>query len=691
VGWQHTEAAKHADAASVRAHALTVEASEIRAKSQDLQQIALTLFAQERDQLARARSVRQARLFTDQGSAATTLGGGRWNALADSTDDKLGKLAAERALPDSPAVGDVTEKPYRPAADALFPARFQARGERAATEKLALRDATNERNVEWDKRGNRYVAALAMLGTALYLFGFSLSRHVKDVRGYFLGTGFALLLIAGGWALINILVPVRSYPDRAAEHFARGHALLVSATGPKGYQRAESHFDEAIELRPTFVGAYEERQDATWQGATPQRATFSSLTTSNALEDAIDDLETARYLGAESSAVTSTLGFAKVLLGLRTGDSELMEESVELGEEALREDESNAVAHSNLAVANLALGRIPEAREGYAEAARRRPDDLALASGWLSGTLTDLDLVGSHRRALRDEVRRFKQGIMGLVQTGSWTQQSGRRFKGVAVHANPAYLQVDFTGYDGYDGLATSIHWYQRTRLGWTHLESVSDFTWTAIRDGTYSQLVPYLGLTVPPTCLPDTRFRVELYVAGRLAGTARGESRSGAERMEPFLDPDSNLRGCHPEGWRQVTAEGVARGWVSPDRTRGVYVLRLNDLFPEAALTLKDEAALRRVIPALADAFPGAPSPAPRERYTSAFLGGELFAPSPAGAPPEKQRESIRVYRYPGGRIIAGARVDLDGTISVGLVYGDDAVAYRDHPVFESLSRPGL
>jgi hypothetical protein len=44
-------------------------------------------------------------------------------------------------------------------------------------------------------------------------------------------------------------------------------------------------------------------------------------------------------------------------------------------------------------------------------------------------------------------------------------------------------------------------------------------------------------------------------------------------------------------------------------------------------------------------------------------------------------------MYSYPGGRIVAGAHVDLDGTVKLGVVFGDDVLSYRLHPVFESLS----
>jgi tetratricopeptide (TPR) repeat protein len=690
VGWQHTEAAKRADEASASAHALTVDASEIKARSQHLQHVALTLFALGRDQSARGRSVRQAMRFAD-GGALPSLGGRRRTVLVGSIDRKLELLADDRAHEQSPRLGDISVGgAYEPAADPVFPARFRARGERAATRKLALKDAANERNVEWDKRGNRYVAALAMLGTALYLFGFSLSRHVRDVRGYFLATGFLLFLIAGGWALINIAVPVRTYPERAAEEFARGHALLVSSTGPVGYERARAHFDKAIELRPTFVRAYEERQDAIWRAATPQRATFSSLTSDEALADAIEDLEKARYLGAEGSGVASSLAFAKVLLGLQGDDSELIEDGVELGKEALEADDSDPVAHSNLAVALLAQGRIREATDRYREAATRVLENLGLAQGWLSGTLTDLELVARYRSVLRRDVLHIKQRIVGFVDAGDWTPPvRGPRLERVAVYPNPAHLRVEFSGYAGLAEEPVSIHWYQRTRHGWAHLESVSGFGFSAGEQGISSQGFPYLALTYPPTCLPDTAFRVEIYVGGRLAGAARGVSQSGEESMEPFFDPDSYLLGCRPKGWRPVALEGVANGWVSRDRTRGVYLLRLNDLFPGVPLSLKDDAAIRRTIPALAEAFPAPPSPAPRERYTSDFLGGELYAGQLA-VPFEESRESIRMYRYRSGRIIAGAHVEPDGTIRLGLVYGDDAVSYRRHPVFESLTQAG-
>jgi tetratricopeptide (TPR) repeat protein len=693
VGWQHSEAGKNADAASARAHALTVEASQIHARSQHLQQIALTVFAEGRELASRARSMRQAEMFGDEQTPAAALDDRRWGRLAAATDEKLERLAAERAWKSAPTLGDISSGgAYAPAEDPLFPGRFRARGEREATQKLALRDAANERNVEWDKRGNRYVAALAMLGTALYLFGFSLSPHVHEVRGYFLGTALVLLLIAGGWALVNIIVPVRGYPERAAEEFARGHVLLVSSTEGPGLERARRHFDEAIDLRPTFARAYEEREQATWLSETPQRATFSSLTTPAALTDAIEDLEKARYLGAESSGVAGGLGFAKVLLGLRADDSGLIEEGAHLTREALDEAPDNPQLRSNLAVAQLALGQLAEAADSYREATKDRPRDRTIQGGWLSGTFTDLELVAQYQASARDQVRELKQRILSALAGGGWSRPTrGPTFRGVSVYADPAYLQVEVAGFEGFepDEEQVSTHWYQKTALGWTHLESASGLAVPMQRagDGTIFQLIPFLRFTAPPTCLPATEFRAELYVGGWLAGRARGGSQPGPTRSEPFADADTYMLGCRPASWRKTIFKGVANGYVSQDASRGVYVLRLNDLFPDLPLAKKDEAALERTIPALAGAFPAPPSPARNERYATAFLGTELTTPDPAVVPAESDRESIRMYRYRGGRIVAGAHVDPDGSIKLGLVYGDDVVSYRAHPVFESLS----
>ena len=691
VGWRQSDAGKNAQTAAARAHELTVDASRIGVVWQQREHVALSLLGEYREQRAHVRSALQRQVYeVESDPRMLRLDRRHWARLSERTEKRLERLAHERVSPRSQTLGDTSPGGgLSPEADPNFPSLLQARGQRESNRLLALRDAANEENVEWDKRGNRYVAALAMLGMALYLFGFSLSPHVSEVRGFFLGTAVLLLAVAGGWALINVMVPVRTAGDRAAAEYALGRAELDAATGPDGLDDAIAHYTRAIDLRPTSTSAYRERANATFLRSSPQFGAFTSLTSAPALAASIEDLETARYIGSESSAVTADLGFEKFLLGLRRDDDDLIEDSIELTREAIDTEPDNPVPYANLGAAQLALGSEDDARASYRDAfahtvgtgpkGRTRTDVRDI----LSGTLTDLELVLRYDRVSRGTARALKELIVGSAGRGKWGPPRGNAtIRDVDVRANRGFLEYRTGGYEHFDPEVGEVfaQWYQRTPLGWSHLAGIytTPFRMAVLNDGSYGDLQAHLPFTLPLTCLPATTYRVELYVRGHLAGEGVGRSSARPQPMTPFVDLDNYVAGCRPTSWERRTLPAGLTGYVDPDAERGLFVMTLDDILraPDYA---KDEKALAETIRRFAQLFPARPRQLRYATYDTNFLGLDY-------SPSELSRETVRFYDYGRGFVLAGARKAEQGPTTIAFVYGSDVDPARHSEIFDSL-----
>ncbi|HEX9824628.1 MAG TPA: tetratricopeptide repeat protein [Actinomycetota bacterium] len=578
-----------------------------------------------------------------------------------------------------------------PERDPIFPFRFFSDSQLKADLLWALADAANEEDGAWEGREANYTAVLTLFAVAVYLLGLSLSLRIR-IRRMLAAVGIGLIVVGGVWAVwLAVHTPARA-PAEAAEAFADGRRALLLATGPEGYREAESHFSRSIGLRPTFAQAYVERAGARFLAGSPQSVYFGSLSTPGATRAAVTDLRTALELGLETRAVLGELGFETFLLGLQESNSTLIEESAGFTARAIALDPTDPVLRYNLGVARLATGDVAGAREAYRVGAlstiyedpdlspaagedpppgatgqlgQRAPEpqgNLPLQQQWLSGALTDLELLVSHRPETAEVAAQLKEYLVGSVSRGEPGIGEATEAGTAEVNLFPAEAQwrALLPGFDPEDDLI-SQQWYLETPQGWSGIPEVSGVRTPGLdrQDRDWFRLESLVTSTFPARCLSDGRYRVELYVNGHLTATAEGEAAFGSPQATVLRDLSVAM--CRPPGWEPLEdpVAGFFGGAVAPDRTAGAYIFRFQhpDLVagrdPTAAVTPNFiDVSVENFAELLPDGVTF-----DSELEDPYFMG--LDAPAQG------------YYAYPGGYVIGAAGVAEDGAVIVGLVFG--------------------
>lgn len=654
VGYLEARASREGALANVRAQRAMVEAMSGLVRTDRAAQVDYGTFALASLHRRGATSAFQRGLFTTDPieEVRLRLEQEREGALAE-TAQELTALSADG--------------PESPDADPVFPGRFFADAQHQADRLWALANAANEQDAGWEAAEANLTAALTMFAVAVYLLGLSLTIRER-VRGLLAGLGVTLVVVGAGWAGWLATHPPRQAPDAAARAFADGRRVFLLAAEPADFEEAKAHFDRAIELRPTFAQAHADRASAAFLAGSPQFATFTSITTPEALDAAIADLERAHELGLETRSVLGELGFDTFLRGLRRSDAGDLEASVGFTREGLRGDPSDPVLHYNLGAALLALGDDDGARAAYLDGIRHTlfvdPAEEELRGNpfleglWVSGALTDLELVAAARPERAEAVARTKELIVGSISLGE---------PGARGETEPAELEVDLfptevqwksalPGYDPAAGVVAS-YWYQETPGGWAALSEVSGVIAPGGEEGARFTLSPFLPQTFPARCLADGRYRVEVYVNGALAGT--GEAEASFATPEATVLGDLNVALCHPEGWApsERNLPGFLGGTIEEGAGAGAYVLR----FQRPSIQGEDprvtaEIFLDTAIDTFADLFPTVP--------TFDSIAGEDFFLGLEG--PIK-----KWYAIDGGWVLAGAGLADDGAVIIGAVFG--------------------
>jgi hypothetical protein len=645
VGLLFAHASNQAEEASAAAGDRAVEAAENGLAADQRVDLALTHFMHWREHRARARSALEADIF--DGAAGAAAEARRWQRLAARSERSMRRaLAAEDGgdldIGDASAAGAEL--------DTLFPARFRALAHEDVHAEVARRDAANSLSAEWGQRTASYAAILTLLAVALYLFGFALAPQGKRLRGLFAAVGTGLLCLGLIFGPVRALSSPGAPDDAAAVEFGRGLTALQSAVKPSDYGVAATHLTAAISARPDFVEAYSQRAGARFLQGTPQFVPAASLTTPPALQLALADIRMARSLGQRTSGNLVSEGFYLFLLGIRTERPALLREGLAVTRAALAEESEDLIARFNLALTLLGLGRVDEARREYRDTLELLVDlDWWSRKGPGTGALTDLELVAEHGPVeLVDEVRDIKEMIAGAMAVGKVPKTIPKRPElnvRAIVESGVAKVRLPLTDLSE-EGML-SVHWYREEppNLGWWNVPQLLGAPVAYYGEGAV-QAPSYVAEV--RRCLPDGRYRADVYLGSRLVGSGTAEyDGSGAA---PFVDRDHGLAGCRPVGWDERSqASPLVRSYLARAGRSGLHLVRLDR-------TLWDSRdAIEKVFDELIEVPAGT-----RRHVRSSRLDvlGSTFA--------------HHEYTYPDGEIDAAATTStVDGSTVVAIVFG--------------------
>jgi hypothetical protein len=170
-----------------------------------------------------------------------------------------------------------------------------------------------------------------------------------------------------------------------------------------------------------------------------------------------------------------------------------------------------------------------------------------------------------------------------------------------------------------------------------------------------------YVSGSSPATCLPPGRYRVELFVNGRLAGSATATGSWPALQAVRFNEVDAAV--CTPKGWQPFPRFGAgADGYNSPDQSSGAFVLSI----PKAAAgaLASNTPGLINVMEQTVKGFSGgAGSILPGIRSAGKAQSTAFFMSSDNG-----QEED---WTYQHGVVLAGVGTAANGEVYVGITWG--------------------
>jgi tetratricopeptide (TPR) repeat protein len=529
----------------------------------------------------------------------------RWRRLAHTSMAGLGSNAKDLHF------GGV----HGPEMDATFPEHFLAAQTKDAVRYAALQDAYNERASAFGGKVSKYIAVVTMFGVALYLFALLSVSIQYDVRRLFAIVGAALLFAGSAWAAVVRVEDVHPVRKDAAGAFAAGHVALSSAHVSGAYRRAIDRFDAAIRMRPTYARAYLERATARLLLAASQRSSASVISADEALETTASphvlagvtqDLEQAHEHGLASAPVLGRLGHYMSLRGVMRNDDRLVEDGIAYTRQAMEIDPREPVWRLNHALALLALGEhelamaeyrrglctaflAATSRAGHEEA--RRIDQPCPDSGTVSGprtpatrllqaeALSNLELLAtSHRQ----ETRRFVQHAAGML-VASTTERAviaarpGAQPVPLDLAVDPTAVTVDVGGLGaGRQGPLTVVTSYQHSGRYHAPYVVVPELwrVWSDAPAGTVR--LEFRPETKPFRCLPDGRYKVDLFAGGALVGRAVRSVDLG-DLHQAAAAPDLDLRACVPDGWEwfNKSLPGLMYGKTNPDSAHGAYLFR--------------------------------------------------------------------------------------------------------------------
>jgi tetratricopeptide (TPR) repeat protein len=405
-------------------------------------------------------------------------------------------------------------------------------------------------------KADAYVAVLTVLAVALFLLGLSLtvqgrSRFVLAVPGVVIGVACV------GWA---------AYISSGKVTQVSGAAIAAAAEGQRLQDAGEldaaiDAYDDAIRNSPDFAAAFARRSAAEFLAGSSQtgQTAFRSITSDEALERALSDLDRALELGASSDVGTVAEGG---FLAYLDGD---FERSIDLSEQAIELNERLAPVWFNLGAAHVALGNEDEAERAYRQGGRVVDDvpDPGTRSAVLAGARTDLSVL---RDLLDDDELDDVEDLIEEVEASLATFELERTIctddsacpevdagdvavGDAAFSRSGALVEASIPVSGLANGDPVGAVWYFRTDDSLPFEQAFLSFEGVFVDDGSVDT---FTLPVVDPPCPVAAEYLVRLYAGEEFIGEATGtiEPSPLATAFTSFADPIEGFEACQPEGF---------------------------------------------------------------------------------------------------------------------------------------------
>jgi tetratricopeptide (TPR) repeat protein len=679
--WLQVHALFAHDEAAVRAEEWTVLASAQRSRANLAEQLQLERSWQsQRNRIGSERSAAR-RLFGRGDPTLLALETKQWRKRAQRATLESARLAKknvaeqreiEVARRDSfpgidPSQGTTAPCEWKPdhvqastlgaSAGRGPPARFASDSWREAYRMEGLRSGAAETAVRAEEQFTRYTGSLAAIAVALFLFGYALTKYGHRYRRIFAVIASVLTLVSVGLSANAYLHPPEKPPPTAAAAYADGRIAAQEGRFPA----ALADFACATRLNPRFAAAFLQRGIVLTQRGMPRDLAVinESLAKSDNLRKALKYGRRARQLDPEDPLALSQIATALYVFGLRERDPDQLARALSLDRQmavALRDD---PIPVFNAGTTLLALGR--PWRASYRQAGRLMRDS-AEPLAYVGGALTDLDYLGASGLwpGIRATTEAAKQEVVALAS--GLPAPSGRSARAslsdVRLSVTPESVRFSFAAKDfrpARDQLFAA--WYREEKRGWQELQYLPGYVGQPVKSGGhYGARIWPVWSNSASSCLQKGRYRVELYVNGRLAQAGRMPIE--IVRFPPlkhsFLS-DLNLGLCHPRGdWHRIAhrTAGLIDG-LERQAGGGREVVAAFDLSASSAGDATQVAAtvLKHFTPPL----PGAVEATGRPSW-SLPIGPSTMATATA-------------YSYPGGEmVLATAKTPIGRKLAIAV-----------------------
>jgi hypothetical protein len=483
---------------------------------------------------------------------------------------------------------------------------------------FALSDAMDEQSLRWHNKAHWYLAGITMFAIALYLFGQSLSMGRNKETWTLVFFGLIVVAVGIGLAAAEGAQRISSAEytadacdkgiaksDDATVRAAVQYAWGVSDLQIHDYESSVAELENAVALRPRFLSANFYLSQAAKNLGNPQsNEGFMNMIPEARIAEAVNHEKTALDGFAkngleESPLMLGNYGFDTYLYGLVKKDRAPIKRGLKSTQDAIDHDldEHYLYLHYNVAVAELAMGKINEGLATYAETAKK--PGMKDAGDLVAGAVGDLETLYHYCEELNSkdyckEIQSKEPAITLELAAAAWPPPKAvndppgkAALRNVVLQVDPSGLrwQAQPVNFKLDDGTTTlSVLWYTREpgSAVWRVLSKVSGRVdpkdVTQDENGKIHQLQSYLEATDTDSCLPAGDYRADFYLNGvPFYVTSEPLDTPSAMRASPFKD--LNLALCRPNGWSRwrpsLDEPVMAGGYVdNEDRpTRGIFL----------------------------------------------------------------------------------------------------------------------